>query len=96
MTEDTYTKLGLEWIKEATMKKIFLKHYPNLKRYIPYENVFTNTWVGGVDTPTDISWELDMIAEDAGRVYAAHYAKRAAAKAGARPQAGASNHTSTA
>lgn len=40
-TPETYTKWGLQWIEETTMKKLILRHYPRLSGVLSdVENVF--------------------------------------------------------
>jgi hypothetical protein len=77
MTNHTYTDLGLTWIKETNMKRIFLRHFPALADSIGNENVFNNTWLGGDPTPEDTTEWLDDISTGAGQVYAQHYDKKA-------------------
>ena len=44
-TEDVYTKTGLEWIEDATMTKVLLRHYPQLGPVIRHDNAF-KPWQG--------------------------------------------------
>ncbi|MET0938827.1 MAG: peroxidase family protein [Gaiellaceae bacterium] len=39
-TPEVYTETGLDWIDNATMSKILLRHYPELASVIRYDNAF--------------------------------------------------------
>jgi hypothetical protein len=45
-TADVYTKTGLQWIEDATMSSVLLRHYPELRSVMRHDNAF-KPWHGG-------------------------------------------------
>jgi hypothetical protein len=46
-TADVYTETGLQWVEDATMSRVILRHYPELGSLIRLDNAF-KPWHGAV------------------------------------------------